>query len=109
MPTPTVAAGSSNLSPTQEPAVGPVPTEVLAKVQALYDAGQCLQALRAAEAFAPLAQWTDTPGRVMAARLGGNLGAYRLANVHYWKAWRTEKTLYIGKLGTDRELAKLDS
>ncbi len=92
MTMPDGATGVSDPRLTQQPPARPVPAEVLARVQALYDSGQCLKALQAAEAFAPLAQWTDTPGRVLAARLGGNLGAYRLAHVHYWKAWRAEKT-----------------
>jgi tetratricopeptide (TPR) repeat protein len=74
-------------APTQ-----PVPPEVLTKVQALYDGGLCLQALRAAETFAPLTRWTDTPARVLAGRLAGNVGAYRLAHFQHWRAWRADKS-----------------
>jgi tetratricopeptide (TPR) repeat protein len=56
----------------------------------LYEAGFCLQAHRAAEAIGPLKTWAGRAERVLAGRLAGNLGAYRLAHVLHWLVWRSE-------------------
>ncbi len=74
---------------TSAPGPFQVPPAELAKIQALYDAGLCLQAYHAAEAFGPMKRWTAQADRVLAGRLVGNLGAHRLANVLHWLACRS--------------------
>jgi len=66
--------------------------DVLARVEALYDAGFCLQAYSEAIKAGPLGRWAGTPARVLAGRLAANLGGYKLNRVHHWLAWRSNKT-----------------
>jgi tetratricopeptide (TPR) repeat protein len=69
-----------------------VPPETLNQVQALYDQGLHIQAHRLATDFAPLKCWAGSKARILAGRLAGNLGAYRLACVLHWRAWRSDPT-----------------
>jgi tetratricopeptide (TPR) repeat protein len=69
-----------------------IPPEVLSRVEALYDAGLCLQAYGEAIKAGPLSRWSGIPARVLAGRLAANLGAYRLNRVQHWLAWRSDKT-----------------
>jgi tetratricopeptide (TPR) repeat protein len=66
--------------------------EVLSRVEALYDAGLCLQAYREAIKAGSLRRWTGISARVLAGRLAANVGGYRLNRVHYWLAWCSNKT-----------------
>jgi len=52
---------------------------VLRSVLEIYEAGQTLEALRRAESFAPLREWSGVKGCVLAARIALNAGAPRLA------------------------------
>jgi tetratricopeptide (TPR) repeat protein len=69
-----------------------IPIDVLDRVEALYEAGFCLQAYNEAIKAGPLAGWTGTAARVLAGRLAVNLGGYRLNRVHHWLAWRSDKS-----------------
>ena len=68
-----------------------VAPEVLREVQRLYDAGQMLDAYRAAGAGPALKDWTGD-ARTLAGRLAGNLGAPRLGSVLHWKSWKEDRT-----------------
>ncbi len=69
-----------------------IPPEALIRIQALYDKGLCLEAYHAARQFGPLSRWAGPPARTLAARLAGNLGGYRLAQVLHWLARRSDKS-----------------
>lgn len=62
----------------------------LAEVTKLYEEGLYLQAYRRAEQVAPLRAWRGTEARILAGRMAGNLGATKLANWHFVRAWRDE-------------------
>lgn len=66
------------------------PDEVLQAVQAAYDRGQILEALRQAEAFAPIGLWGGVPAGALAARLANQVGAPRLARKLAVRMWRAE-------------------
>jgi len=57
----------------------PPDAEVLRVVRDLYERGQTVEALRQAEAFAPLAAWGGSEPCVLAARIAANAGAPRLS------------------------------
>src|SRR5688572_24864092 len=65
-------------------------TTILKEVADLYHRGLYLQAYRKSEAIGPLANWTETPALVLAGRLAGNLGGYRLAVSLHHRAWRND-------------------
>lgn len=60
----------------------------LDQVEALYDKGLYLQAYQLGTQIAPITKWQSAKGRVMAGRLGANLGAQRLALVMHNLAFR---------------------
>ncbi|MEZ6186024.1 MAG: tetratricopeptide repeat protein [Planctomycetota bacterium] len=60
--------------PATSPPTTPIPTAVLERVRALYDAGRYCTAWREATAHAPLEDWRDPEGRVAAGRLIRHVG-----------------------------------
>ncbi len=100
--------GSSNQErDSSPPPDNPIPAEALARIQALYDAGLCLQAYRAAQEFGPLKLWTGTAARILAGRLASNLGGYQLGRVLHGLAYRAEPAnpnlaAYVGHIRLDR-------
>src|SRR5215831_16802737 len=68
-----------------------VPPEALEKIQRLYEDGQMLQAYEASKAFGPLSHWSGSEARMLAGRLAGNLGGYRLGSALHFLAWRHDK------------------
>src|SRR5262245_14367099 len=64
----------------------------LASVQELYDRGLTVDALREAEAFAPLSAWGGVEGCVLAARIATQTGAPRLAARLALRAWRLDRS-----------------
>jgi cellulose synthase operon protein C len=67
-----------------------IPPEALARLQALYDAGLCLQAYADSQALGPLKQWGGAAAQTLAGRLAANLGGYKLGRVLHWLAYRSE-------------------
>ena len=72
---------------------------VLDSVRALYDRGLYVQAHAEGASLGDLANWPGTEGRILAARLAGNLGAGRLSAALHTQTWRRnpnhqEATLY---------------
>src|SRR5436305_6534982 len=65
-----------------------VPTAELAPIRELYARGMYVQALRVAERFGPLEQWTNTPARLLGGRLAIQLGAARLGRWLHLRAYR---------------------
>ncbi|QEL16126.1 tetratricopeptide repeat protein [Limnoglobus roseus] len=61
----------------------------LSRIRELYTQGRYRQALHAAEAFGPLATWTNTPARLLAGRLAMQLGAPRLGRKLHAAAFRS--------------------
>lgn len=61
-------------------------------VLAAYERGQTVDALRHAESFAPLKEWSGINECVLAARIAANVGAPRLASRLSARAWRTDKS-----------------
>jgi tetratricopeptide (TPR) repeat protein len=71
--------------------VGILPSAAeLLEVRDLYCRGLYLQAYHRAQQIGPLAQWRGAAGRVLAGRLAGNLGAWRLGYLLHGLAWREE-------------------
>src|SRR5262245_61303162 len=68
-----------------------IPDATLQRIQQVYDSGLMLQAYRAAEEVGPLRFWTGA-ARTLAGRLAGNLGAYKLARMLHWRAYRENKS-----------------
>ena len=66
-----------------------VPLDVVDSVRAIYERGQAVEALRAAEQFAPLREWAGVEGAVLAARIATCVGAPRLASRLAARARRT--------------------
>jgi tetratricopeptide (TPR) repeat protein len=66
--------------------------EAIKSVLAVYERGQCVDALRVAESFAPLPEWSGVEGSILAARIAANVGAPRLASRMTVRAWHTDKT-----------------
>jgi cellulose synthase operon protein C len=65
--------------------------DVLQSIMEVYERGQTVEALRRAEAFAPLKEWRGAKPCVLAARLAANSGAPRLASRLSLRAWRTDR------------------
>ena len=65
--------------------------EVLRLVLEAYDRGQIIEALRRAEAYAPLPEWRGIGPCILAARIAGNSGAPRLATKLSCRARATDK------------------
>ena len=65
-----------------------IPTAELAPIRELYGRGLYVQALRAAERFGPLKEWTNTPARLLGGRLAIQLGAARLGRWLHLRAYR---------------------
>lgn len=65
-----------------------IPTADLAPIRELYARGMYVQALRAAETFGPLTDWTNTPARLLGGRLAIQLGAARLGRWLHLRAYR---------------------
>ena len=55
-----------------------IPTADLAPIRDLYGRGLYIQALRAADRFGPLTDWSNTAARLLGGRLALQLGAARL-------------------------------
>lgn len=91
----------------------PTPTELEA-IQSLYDRSLYLQAYRAAEALAPLADWRGPEARVLAGRVLNNSGQGRLGKVLHDLAWRESRSAFTalfrshGLLATRGPLAALE-
>ena len=66
------------------------PDDVLKAVIAFYEAGRSLDALRCAESFKPLHQWTGVRACSLAARIATNTGGPRLSTRLSIRAWRTD-------------------
>jgi cellulose synthase operon protein C len=69
-----------------------IPTVIINNVQSLYDRGFYCQAYQAAIEHAPLAEWTDTDGRILAGRVALQVGGHRLGYNHHLRAWRQDRT-----------------
>ena len=65
-----------------------IPSAELAPIRELYARGMYVQALRVAERFGPLAEWSNTPGRLLGGRLAIQLGAARLGRWLHLRAYR---------------------
>ncbi len=57
----------------------------------LYDRGLYLQAYRAAQTLAPLAEWEGTDAKVLAGRMAYTLGSSKLAHRLHQSAWRKDR------------------
>jgi tetratricopeptide (TPR) repeat protein len=68
-----------------------VEQDVLDRVRALYDRGDCLGAYEVARAAGPLGDWSGTAARVMAGRLARHLGGFRLGSAMLLRAWRADR------------------
>lgn len=66
----------------------PIPADVLARGQELYENGLCLQALRELEQVAPIRAWSDVPALLLGGRVAFHLGGTRLAYAMHARAWR---------------------
>ena len=60
----------------------------LAPIRELYGRGLYVQALRLAERFGPLTEWTNTPARLLGGRLAIQLGSARLGRYMHLRAYR---------------------
>jgi tetratricopeptide (TPR) repeat protein len=78
--------------------------EVIHAVQAAYERGQTVDALRHAESFAPLKEWSGINECVLAARIAANAGAPRLASRLSMRAWRMDKNHPVAQLQFGFEL-----
>lgn len=67
------------------------PSEVLQSALESHERGQYVDALRVAEAFAPLREGGGAEACTVAGRIATNTGAPRLANRLAVRAWRTDK------------------
>jgi predicted Zn-dependent protease len=65
--------------------------EIIEFVTDAYERGHVLQALRRAEAFAPLPAWKGVKGRIVAARIATHTGAARLATHLSVRAWKEDQ------------------
>ena len=65
-----------------------ITTEQLGAVRDLYDRGRMLDAHELARSYAPLTQWRGGAARVLAGRLGANLGSPRMAAVLHRIAYK---------------------
>ncbi|HEX5223413.1 MAG TPA: tetratricopeptide repeat protein [Verrucomicrobiae bacterium] len=65
--------------------------EVIQSILDVYQRGQSVEALRRAESFAPLQDWTGVEECVIASRIAANTGAPRLASRLSIRAWRLDK------------------
>jgi tetratricopeptide (TPR) repeat protein len=65
-----------------------IPTADLTPIRDLYARGLYLQALRAAERFGPLKEWSNTPARLLGGRLAIQLGGARLGRWLHLRAYR---------------------
>ena len=59
----------------------------LAPIQTLYDQGLYVQAWELSRVIGPLQTWRGAPGRVLAGRLAGHVGASRLSNILHLRGW----------------------
>lgn len=77
-------------------------TPVLSKVLDLYERGQYIDSLAAAESLGDIRNWPGPEGRILAGRLANNLGAPRLGRVMHslaLRAWPEHPVcLYYGAL-----------
>src|SRR5262249_54857165 len=64
----------------------------LAPIRELYGKSLYLQALRQAEQFGPLRQWSNAPARLLGGRLAIQLGAPRLGRWLHLRAYRDTPT-----------------
>jgi tetratricopeptide (TPR) repeat protein len=67
-------------------------TSTLEQIADLYERGLYLQAYQCSQELGPLASWQGTPERVLAGRLAGNLGGFRLASALHFRAWRADRS-----------------
>ncbi|HEX3151383.1 MAG TPA: tetratricopeptide repeat protein [Gemmataceae bacterium] len=65
-----------------------IPTADLVPIRELYARGMYIQALRIAERFGPLHEWSNTPARLLGGRLAIQLGAARLGRWLHLRAYR---------------------
>ena len=65
-----------------------IPTADLAPIRDLYGRGLYIQALRAADRFGPLTDWSNTAARLLGGRLALQLGAARLGRWLHLRAYR---------------------
>jgi tetratricopeptide (TPR) repeat protein len=71
------------------PAARPQPDPAaLTALQSLYDAGRYLDAWQAAQAFAPVGEWADTPALILGGRLAMQWGNTPLSNRLHLRAHR---------------------
>jgi len=65
-------------------------TDLIARIQYLYDNGLFVQAYAAAAPLGPLQTWRGTSNRVLAGRLASQLSANRLADAIFLCTWRAD-------------------
>ncbi|WP_020470373.1 tetratricopeptide repeat protein [Zavarzinella formosa] len=65
-----------------------IATADLAPIRELYGRGFYVQALRLAERFGPLTEWSNTPARLLGGRLAIQLGSARLGRFMHLRAYR---------------------
>jgi tetratricopeptide (TPR) repeat protein len=68
-----------------------LPAATLAAMQALYDDGQLLKALRLGEEIAPIRSWRGIQERILGGRIAWNLGAPRLSRAMHIQAFRCDR------------------
>lgn len=66
-------------------------SNLLAKIQDLYDRGLYIQALSVSESAGPISSWLGVEQQILGARLAGNLGAARLAAALYCRACHADR------------------
>jgi tetratricopeptide (TPR) repeat protein len=69
-----------------------IPAEIIGSIEELYERGLVLDALRSAEAVAPLHQWTGVAECILAHRIAANAGAPRLSMRLIVRARRADAT-----------------
>ncbi|HKB06190.1 MAG TPA: hypothetical protein VKD90_28600 [Gemmataceae bacterium] len=69
-----------------------IPPAELAPIRELYARGLYVQALRVAEQFGPLRDWSNTPARLLGGRLAIQVGAARLGRWLHLRAYRDTPT-----------------
>lgn len=65
-----------------------IATADLTPIRELYGRGFYVQALRLAERFGPLHEWSNTPARLLGGRLAIQLGSARLGRLMHLRAYR---------------------
>jgi tetratricopeptide (TPR) repeat protein len=80
------------------------PEELVRSVTDVYERGQTVDALRVAEAFAPLKQWTGVEACTLAARIAANTGAPRLSSRLTLRAWRIDNADPVAQVQFGLEL-----